>query len=271
MSRHLLPLRAPLLLAAVVVAVGAGASPSAAQKAGETGVVMTGSFAEPQFQVYRRAFRSLESQGFELQAGLIDRGLLTTLPQRSGRQYVQVMVQLDSSRDSTHLSVAARLTNARGEPTAGQDAPQNLSKIIITETLVLHGITGDVAGSPASGLPAAPKVPPLVARHGYGYDEASPVRVGGDENGHEAEVAYLASLRGPDGQPAKYARLGSCCEFAWQGDPTRGRLDAWEVTYEGAPGPVVLYLDMYRREDTRAPEGFTGGVPAPTMKPAAAS
>jgi hypothetical protein len=34
-------------------------------------------------------------------------------------------------------------------------------------------------------------------------------------------------------------------------------LDMYEVTYEGLEEPVTLYLDMYRREEPRAPTGFS--------------
>jgi hypothetical protein len=266
--------RRMLLLSAICAAAGAFVrAPSASAQKHDSGdgggVVVTGSFAESQFSVYRRAFHALESLGFELRAGLIDRGVLITLPQPSGEQYLEVMVQVDSVSDSTKYAVAARILDHQGRPLAKQDEPQTMAKVIIAETLMLHAITGGKDDTPAdTALPKAPVVLPLVARHGYAYDESDPVKVGGEENGHEREVGYLSSLRGPAGQQVRYARLGSCCSFPWHGDPSAGRLDAWEVTYDGAPGPVIVYLDMYRVEAPHAPEGFTGGPPPQPVKPA---
>lgn len=37
----------------------------------------------------------------------------------------------------------------------------------------------------------------------------------------------------------------------------RGLLDVYEVTYDGLPEPVELYLNLYDYEQPRAPVGFT--------------
>jgi hypothetical protein len=89
---------------------------------------------------------------------------------------------------------------------------------------------------------------------GYGYTPEDPIKVGG---GPQGEREYLRFLRGPEGQPLRFQRLGSCCGFS---DPSLplggGLLDMYEVTYEGLEKPVTLFLDMYRREEPRAPSGF---------------
>ncbi len=85
---------------------------------------------------------------------------------------------------------------------------------------------------------------------GYGYTPEDPIKVGGGIHG---EHEYLKGLRGPKGQELRYKRRGS-----YSGPPpVGGLLDVYEVTYDGLKTPVLLYLDMYRREDPRAPAGFS--------------
>jgi hypothetical protein len=102
--------------------------------------------------------------------------------------------------------------------------------------------------------PAAPVEAPAQEPSGYGYTPEDPIKVGGGPSG---EHEYLQHLRGPEGQRLRFHRLGSCCGFD---DPSLpfggGLLDMYEVTYEGLASPVRLYLDMYRRQEPRAPTGF---------------
>lgn len=84
---------------------------------------------------------------------------------------------------------------------------------------------------------------------GYGYTLEEPIKVGGGTRGQRE---YLKGLRGPKGQELRYERRGSC-----SGPPSvGGLLDMYEVTYDGLEKPVTIYLDMYNREDPRAPAGF---------------
>jgi hypothetical protein len=93
----------------------------------------------------------------------------------------------------------------------------------------------------------------------YGYTQANPVRLKGVTGYHEDR--YLRGLWGPDGQPIEFERIGSCCPME------DGLLDAIRVTYEGAPRPIVLYLDIYHEGPIMVPVGLTGAplreVPAP--------
>jgi hypothetical protein len=88
----------------------------------------------------------------------------------------------------------------------------------------------------------------------YGFSPENPIHVGGGPAGqHE----FLDALRGPDGQPVAWRRLGSCCEFETpNGVMGYGLLDMYEVLYEGLERPVILYLDMYDAEAVYAPTGF---------------
>jgi hypothetical protein len=102
--------------------------------------------------------------------------------------------------------------------------------------------------------PAAQVEAPAQEPSGYGYTPEDPIKVGGGPRG---EHEYLQWLRGPEGQRLRYKRLGSCCGFKDSSLPMGGGLlDMYEVTYDGLENPVRLYLDMYRREDPRAPAGF---------------
>ncbi|HEY0097296.1 MAG TPA: hypothetical protein VGB96_23420, partial [Archangium sp.] len=102
--------------------------------------------------------------------------------------------------------------------------------------------------------PTGPVEAPAQEPSGYGYTPEDPIQVGGGPSG---EHEYLQHLRGPEGQRLRFHRLGSCCGFK---DPSLpfggGLLDMYEVTYEGLASPVRLYLDMYRRQEPRAPTGF---------------
>lgn len=89
----------------------------------------------------------------------------------------------------------------------------------------------------------------------YGFTPENPIHVGG---GPEGQHAFLELLRGPEGQPLAWRRLGSCCEFETpNGIMGLGLLDLYEVTYEGLDRPVILYLDMYESGPVMAPAGFT--------------
>lgn len=95
----------------------------------------------------------------------------------------------------------------------------------------------------------------------YGFSETNPILVGslGGDSPVANEHLYLRRLRGPEGQPVSYQRLGSCCAFPSPnglfGDS--GLLDHYVVSYEGLAHPLSLYLDMYDPGEVRAPLGFT--------------
>lgn len=93
----------------------------------------------------------------------------------------------------------------------------------------------------------------------YGYTEGNPIKVGRQRGGPSAEEAYLRSIAGPAGEPVKYKRLGSCCEFETPNGLAGlgGLLDVYEVKYRGIEKPVNLYLNMYDYEQPLAPIGFS--------------
>jgi hypothetical protein len=138
-----------------------------------------------------------------------------------------------------------------------------------------------------SSTPKAPaRPPPVVHAQGwqpawghegaYGFSPDNPIHVGG---GPEGQRAFLETLRGPEGQPLAWRRLGSCCEFETpNGLMGLGLLDLYEVAYEGLEQPVILYLNMYDSGPVAAPAGFLlpgpgagqheeAAPPAPPSKP----
>jgi hypothetical protein len=117
--------------------------------------------------------------------------------------------------------------------------------------LVLAGEKWPAEGNPkAAGISTDPT---------YGVAEPNPVRVGQRGGGPIAEETYLASLRGPKGEPIGFKRRGSCCPFNTPNAMVGGvaLLDKYEVTYKGQEKPVIFFLDMYDYEKPLAPVGFT--------------
>jgi hypothetical protein len=78
----------------------------------------------------------------------------------------------------------------------------------------------------------------------YGFHPEDPVRVGWGDRGI---LAFFELLRGPQGQRVAWRRLGP--------HPGTG-VEAFEVTYEGLPRPVRLYLDPNHGSAIHAPSGF---------------
>ena len=95
----------------------------------------------------------------------------------------------------------------------------------------------------------------------YAFDQANPVRVGGDAFGGPArETAYLESLLGPAAQPVTFERTGS---LLYGGTI----LDAYTLTYPGLESRVAIYLDEYSFETLYAPIGFTCSRSFPVTPP----
>lgn len=106
--------------------------------------------------------------------------------------------------------------------------------------------------------------PPLVITEistdeSYGRTQENPIKTGG---GPEGERAYLSLLRGPNGEPTRYERRGSCCPFETpNGMLGGGLLDRYSVWIGDSTEPVSLYLNMYDFEQPKAPKGFTFAKP----------
>jgi len=120
--------------------------------------------------------------------------------------------------------------------------------------LILVSCSASKQGPGSSSSPASAK--------GYGYSKEDPIKVGGVQSGPANERAYLDRLTGPNGERVTYARQGSCCPFKTPNGlfDNSGMLDIYEVRYKGLPKPVILYINMYDRDELKAPEGFILGI-----------
>lgn len=96
---------------------------------------------------------------------------------------------------------------------------------------------------PAREARAPERSAPAHGASAYGFGPEDPVRVGW---GNEGMMAFLDLLRGPEGQRVAWRRLG----------PSQG-LEVFEVSYDGLPAPVRLYLDPMNGGAIHAPSGFT--------------
>lgn len=93
----------------------------------------------------------------------------------------------------------------------------------------------------------------------YGYTEGNPIMVGNaGGSGPLNERRFLNALTGPNGEPVRYSRLGSCCHFKTKNGlfDDVGLFDKYRVTYEGLEKEVVLYINMYDSDVLMIPVGF---------------
>lgn len=94
----------------------------------------------------------------------------------------------------------------------------------------------------------------------YAYTAANAVKVGGakDSNGPKNERRYLNALLGPNGEPTKYHRLGSCCNFkSPNGLFGGGVMDLYEVYWNGCKDTLNIYINMYDEGNLEIPVGLT--------------
>jgi len=90
----------------------------------------------------------------------------------------------------------------------------------------------------------------------YGTIAASPIMVGGGaQYVTDRSVRFMSTLRGPDGEPVHFKRLGS-----FEG-PESTILDVWLVERVGFS--QYLFLDGYRTAEVRAPLGWLCGADTP--------
>lgn len=93
----------------------------------------------------------------------------------------------------------------------------------------------------------------------YGHTPADPIKLGGiaEGEGSQRQRRFLNGLRGPDGEPIAYERLGSCCPFETpRGFDGVGLLDKFELRIDGRAEPVHLYIDIYDEDAVSVPVGL---------------
>jgi len=94
----------------------------------------------------------------------------------------------------------------------------------------------------------------------YGYDPDYPINVFyqnvKDENLNAQR--FLNALAGPNGEKITFTKLESCCPFPTKrSEMGAGFLDVYEITWQGQPAPVKLYLNIYERGYLLVPVGLS--------------
>jgi hypothetical protein len=94
----------------------------------------------------------------------------------------------------------------------------------------------------------------------YGFDPDYPINVfyknTKDENLNSQR--FLNALAGPKGEKIIFTKLESCCPFPTKrSEMGAGFLDVYELTWEGQPKPITLYLNIYERGHLLVPIGLS--------------
>lgn len=90
--------------------------------------------------------------------------------------------------------------------------------------------------------------------YGFEPNQKTSIKVGTVEN----EYAFIGSLRGPNGEQIQARRTGSCCAFKSKASPFgKGFLDVWEITYPGLEKSMTIYLNGYKYDAPKCPQGLT--------------
>jgi hypothetical protein len=112
-------------------------------------------------------------------------------------------------------------------------------------------------GRSDSEMPFIQASMPLSTDSHYGYTVENPIKVG-PRTAARVHILYLNSLRGPNGEPIEYERLGSCCKFETKNSAFgAGLLDMYRITFDGTSKELVLYVNMYDPGPPQLPMGFT--------------
>ena len=134
----------------------------------------------------------------------------------------------------------------------------NMKYLIFILTVLILG--GCQSTSQSNNLPIEVDFSNTSSDPEYGLSESKPVMLGGflrDTKYAGAHIEYFNNLVGPNGEPVNAQRLGSCCGFEDSSLPFGGgMLDRYQLTYDGQDKPVVIYVNLYKFEQPRAPLGF---------------
>ncbi|MEZ5460525.1 hypothetical protein [Dokdonella sp.] len=131
--------------------------------------------------------------------------------------------------------------------------PASLPAIVSAQTRDGRGIPN---GRSDSDEPYLRLQMPVATAPDFGLTEHNPVKVGPfDET--MPHLLYLNSLRGPNGEPLDYERLGACCPFDIDNELQGGLLDIYRLRVDGRIGETYLFVDMYRSAPLQLPAGFT--------------
>jgi len=97
----------------------------------------------------------------------------------------------------------------------------------------------------------------------YAYNEDAPVKLGVTNRSLAVTYPekYFKSITGPHGESVTARRVKSCCPFKTaNSDEFRYQnvavLEIYEVTYEGLPAPIRVYINFFDQGKVYAPKGF---------------
>jgi len=93
----------------------------------------------------------------------------------------------------------------------------------------------------------------------YGKTEKKPVNVGGykETGGHGGQRWFLKQLKEISDKPFLLKRTGHCCwHKSENGYKGMGALDKYEINIIGEKKPIYLYLNSYKYEEPKIPQGF---------------
>ncbi|MEK9137685.1 MAG: hypothetical protein AAB393_11235, partial [Bacteroidota bacterium] len=169
----------------------------------------------------------------------------------------------DAKANAVTFSFLEKLfTTEFGSPTRkeGAESPRVLWELPNKSIRLLHF---NMLGTSLVKVSYMPAKTGNANKKGYALSEDNPVMLGSPEGRSRPKTlfAYMDRLQGPNGEKVTYHRIGTCCEFktphALFG--TAGILEVWEVTYDGLPKPMRLYINVYDQGEVLAPEGLALG------------
>lgn len=94
----------------------------------------------------------------------------------------------------------------------------------------------------------------------YAFSEHAPVLIGGGfGTGSDRTYKYLNTLRGPNGAPVKYDRVGTCCPFKSDNSPfgDEALLEVYQLSIPGVGTPKRIYFNWYETGDVLIPVGLS--------------
>ena len=94
----------------------------------------------------------------------------------------------------------------------------------------------------------------------YGYNQDYPVNVGftSMDEGYNNQVRFLNALAGPHGEQIKFEKKDACCPFPTKKtDMGAGTIDIFEVSWNGLPKPIILYINRFEKGELMIPVGLS--------------
>ena len=94
----------------------------------------------------------------------------------------------------------------------------------------------------------------------YGYNKDYPINLGFEnEKTSQKNIAYyFDALLGKKGEKFIYEKLENCCPFpSTRNAMGAGTLDVYEITFEGNPKKIILYINIFERGKVLCPIGFS--------------